>query len=155
MRIALRGSVIARLCVLAFLVSIFASGSVSPTSAAISDVKINEVESSGGVPGDWVELYNSAPDPVDISGFVFKDNDDTHAYPIPAGTIIPTGGYFLLEEAAFGFGLGGADSARLFAADGTTLVDSFTWTAHAATTYGRCPNGTGALVTTFASTKGT
>ena len=52
------------------------------------------------------------------------------------------------------FGLGGADSARLFAADGTTLVDSYTWTAHAATTYGRCPDGTGAFATTTASTKG-
>ena len=33
---------------------------------------------------------------------------------IPAGTTIAPGGFFLLEEAAFGFGLGGADSARLF-----------------------------------------
>ena len=34
-------------------------------------------------------------------------------------------------------------------------VDSYSWTAHAvATTYGRCPNGTGAFTTTAASTRG-
>ena len=33
-------------------------------------------------------------------------------------------------------------------------MTSYTWTAHAATTYGRCPNGTGAFATTAASTKG-
>ena len=80
-------------------------------------MKINEVESNRGVPGDWVELYN----PSRVAGrylrLVFRDNDDTHAYVIPAGTTIAAGGYYLLEEAAFGFGLGGADSARLF--DGT------------------------------------
>ena len=36
----------------------------------------------------------------------------------------------------------------------TTVVDSHSWTAHAATTYGRCPNGTGAFITTTTVTKG-
>jgi len=60
----------------------------------------------------------------------------------------------VLDEALFGFGLGSADSARLFDVDGTTLIDSYSWTAHAATTYGRCPDGTGAFVTTATPTKG-
>jgi hypothetical protein len=34
------------------------------------------------------------------------------------------------------------------------IVDSHTWTAHAAITYGRCPNGSGAFVEQSASTKG-
>ena len=81
-----------------------------------------------------------------MSGWIVKDNDDTHTYAIPAGTIARRrAATWLLDEAAFGFGLGGADSARLFDADGATLVDSYTWTAHAATTYGRCPDGTGAV----------
>jgi hypothetical protein len=131
--------------------------STSATKGAANDcavpVKINEVESSGGVPGDWVELVNTGLSPVDVSGFVFRDNDDTHAATLPANTIIPPGGYFVIEEALMGFGLGGADSARLFAPDGTTVVDSYAWTAHAATTYGRCPNATGDLTTTSASSK--
>ncbi|GAA4597023.1 hypothetical protein GCM10023194_70690 [Planotetraspora phitsanulokensis] len=132
----------------------------SPTKGAANDcgspssaVKINEVESNGGTPGDWVELVNTAKTPVDVSGWVVKDNDDTHAYTVAAGTTVAAGGFLALDvETAFG--LGGADSARLYLADGTTLVDSYTWTAHAATTYGRCPDGTGAFVTTTSSTKG-
>ncbi len=131
----------------------------TPTKGAANDcsvpVKINEVESNGGTPGDWVELINTGAAPVDVSGFKFLDGDDTHTkYSIPAGTTIAAGGYYLLEEAAFGFGLGTNDAARLFAADGTTIVDSYAWGPHAATTYGRCPNGTGAFATTTASTKG-
>jgi uncharacterized protein (TIGR03437 family) len=117
-------------------------------------VRINEVESDGGTPGDWVELANVSAAPVDISGFILRDNDDTRNYVIPVGTVIPASGYLVLEEAAFAFGLGSADSARLFDTTGA-LVDSYTWTAHASTSYGRCPNGTGAFATTTASTKGT
>ncbi|CAN5267602.1 hypothetical protein BH09ACT12_BH09ACT12_19790 [soil metagenome] len=119
-----------------------------------SPVRINEVESSGGSPGDWVELINNGVGPQDVSGYVLKDADDTHAYPIPADTTIAAGDYLVLDEADFGFGLGSGDSARLFAADGTTLVDSYVWAAHASTTYGRCPNGTGDFTTTQAPTKG-
>ncbi|HKY40195.1 MAG TPA: lamin tail domain-containing protein [Polyangiaceae bacterium] len=117
------------------------------------NVKVNEVESNQGTPGDWTELYNADSVAADISGWVFKDNDDMHVYTFPAGTIIPAGGYFVVEEAAQTFGLGSADSARLFDATGE-LVDSYSWTAHAATTYGRCPNGTGAFTTTASSTQG-
>jgi hypothetical protein len=102
-----------------------------------------------------VELLNTSAAPVDVSGLKFRDGDPTHSfYTIPAGTSIPAGGYLALEEAQFGFGLGTPDSATLFEADGTTVVDTFGWTPHAATTYGRCPSGTGSFVTTATSTKG-
>jgi hypothetical protein len=116
-------------------------------------VRINEVESSGGTPGDWVELTNIGPSAADVSGWIVKDNDDSHMFVIPASTTIAAGGFLALDVDPV-FGLGSADSARLYAADGTTLVDSYSWTAHAATTYGRCPDGTGAFVTTTSSTKG-
>ena len=118
-----------------------------------SPIRINEVESDGGTPGDWVELFNPTDAAVDISGFSFRDNDDTHNYVFPVASSIPGKGFVVLEEAAFGFGLGSADSARLFDAS-SALVDSYTWTAHAMTTYGRCPDGSGAFTTTVASTKG-
>ena len=57
----------------------------------------NEIESSGGVPGDWVEIFNPSPAPANVGGFVFKDNDDTHSYALPAGTIVPAGGYLVSE----------------------------------------------------------
>jgi hypothetical protein len=100
-----------------------------------------------------VELYNPGPGSANLAGYVFKDNDDTHRYVLPATAVIPAGGYYMLEEADFGFGLGTPDAARLFRPDGT-LADSYNWTPHAATTYGRCPNATGALTTTTSSTKG-
>ncbi|HEY0464501.1 MAG TPA: lamin tail domain-containing protein, partial [Polyangiaceae bacterium] len=130
-----------------------AAGSAGATSGG-GLIKINEVESNGGIPGDWVELYNAGTAPINLSGYIFKDNDDTHSYAIPAGTVVAPGAYYMLEEAAFGFGLGAAESARLYLPGATTIVDSYTWTAHASTTYGRCPNGTGAFGTSTTSTKG-
>nr|BFE64898.1 hypothetical protein GCM10020063_094240 [Dactylosporangium thailandense] len=128
--------------------------SVSAAQAADAPtVHINEVESSGGTPGDWVELVNTGPAAVDLSGWIVKDNDDTHVFTIAAGTTIGPGA-FLPVDVESSFGLGAADSARLYLPDGTTLVDSYSWTAHAATTYGRCPDGSGAFVTTASSTRG-
>jgi hypothetical protein len=117
-------------------------------------VVINEVESSGGVPGDWAELYNAGNATADVSGWVFQDSNDANSYVIPNGTTIPPGGFLVIEEANFGFGLGANDSARLFDAGGVNLVDSYTWTTHAAITYGRCPDGTGAFQSTVEATKG-
>lgn len=134
------------------------STTTASTKGAANDcspiVVFNEVESSGGAPGDWVELYNAGYTAADLSGYIFKDNDDSHAFPLPAGTVIPVGGYLVLDEAAFGFGLGGADSVRLFTPNGV-LVAEYSWSAHAsATTYGRCPDVSGAFTTTTSSTKG-
>jgi hypothetical protein len=129
-------------------------GSANACTVPDAAVRINEVESSGGSPGDWVELHNTGTGPVDVSGWIFKDADDTHSYAIPAGTSIAAGGYLVLDEAALTFGLGSPDAARVFAEDGTTLIDSYTWTTAATTTYGRCPNGIGSFTTTATSTKG-
>jgi hypothetical protein len=129
------------------------------------DVVINEVESSTSPTGspDWVELYNRGADTADLSGYIFKDNDDSHAAVLPANTSLAPGAYLVLEElTAFPFGLGSADSARLFKPDasvpgGLTLVDTYSWTAHASTTYARCPDGapTFGTSTTTNGTKGT
>lgn len=122
-------------------------------NACGNPVRINEVESSGGTPGDWIELVNPTASPLDIGGVVVKDNDDSHAYTIPEGTTIPAAGYHVLEEADFGFGLGSGDSVRLF--DDGQLVDSTTWpTGHADPTWGRCPDAIGPFAATAASTKG-
>ena len=127
---------------------------VDAAPPAPSAIKINEVESSGGTPGDWAELFNAGTTTADLSNWIFKDNDDTHVYVIPAGTMLAPGAFLAIEEAGFGFGLGSGDSARIFNAAGV-LIDSYTWpTGHAAITYGRCPDGAGAFVNTSASTKG-
>ncbi|WP_341956721.1 lamin tail domain-containing protein [Microbacterium sp. LWH13-1.2] len=122
-------------------------------NACGNPVRINEVESDGGSPGDWIELVNPTASALDVSGVVVKDDDDTHSHVIPAGTSIAAGGYLVIEGADLGFGLGDGDSVRVF--DGDLLIDSTTWGAgHAATTWGRCPDVTGAFAVTAESTKG-
>ena len=123
-------------------------------NACGNPVRINEVESDGGSPDDWVELVNPTAGALDVSGIVVKDDDDTHGYAIPAGTSIGAGEYLVIERAQLGFGLGAGDAVRVF--DGGLLVDETTWGAgHAATTWGRCPDTTGAFAATAESTKGT
>lgn len=123
-------------------------------NACGSPVRINEVESDGGSPDDWIEFVNPTASALDVSGVVVKDDDDTHAYVIPAGTTIAAAGYLVIERDQLGFGLGSGDSVRVF--DGDLLVDSTSWgEGHAATTWGRCPDITGAFAVTAESTKGT
>jgi LPXTG-motif cell wall-anchored protein len=122
-------------------------------NACGNPVRINEVESDGGSPDDWIELVNPTTSALDVSGVVVKDDDDTHAYTIPAGTTIAAGGFLVIERDALGFGLGGGDRVRVF--DGDLLIDETSWgEGHAATTWGRCPDTTGAFAVTAESTKG-
>lgn len=123
------------------------------TVTAPPAIRIAEVESNGGTPGDWIELYNRGTTAVDLSNFLVKDNDDTRTTRLSAGATIAPGGYYVIEEVVLGFGLGSADAARLCDPSGT-LVDAYEWTAHATITYGRCPNGTGDFADATASTKG-
>ena len=124
------------------------------TADAADTIVLNEVVSTGGVPGDWVELKNTGTVDVDAAGLVFGDNSPGNRYTLPAGSTIPAGGYLVLDEAAFGFGLGATDSAILVAADGTTVVDRHDWTAHAPTSWGRCADGVGDFALTVTVTKG-
>jgi hypothetical protein len=129
--------------------------SEDPTKLA--DLRINEVESNGDARGDWVELYNPNPTAVDLTGVIVSDNDNTHQVTFPAGTTIPGDGYraIVTDDASVSgyFGLGGADSARVFPPGATDLaaanpIDSYSWTEHAATTYGRDVPGAGSWETT-------
>ncbi|WP_182045438.1 lamin tail domain-containing protein [Curtobacterium sp. ME26] len=134
------------------LVDTTASTKGAPNDCS-SPVRINEVESQDGTPGDWVELTNVGTTTVDLGGYVLRDSEDDHAWTIPAGTTVAAGGFTVLDEAQFGFGLGKADSVRLFDPRGVR-VDAYSWTAHAETTYGRNPDGTGEFAETAEPTKG-
>jgi hypothetical protein len=138
-------------------VLVVAPGAAAPVFAeaagAPSGVVINEIVSSGGDPGDWVELMNTGTAPVDVSGWSILDDNDTHsAVPLPNGSTIDAGGFLVVDESTLGFGLGSQDSATLFDAE-HQVVDSYAWSAHAGTSYGRCPNGTGEFTTTSEATK--
>ncbi|NLO18794.1 MAG: hypothetical protein GX121_02775, partial [Ignavibacteria bacterium] len=88
---------------------------------------------------DWVELYNTAEETIDISNWIFKDDDDSHIFLIPEGTSVKPKEYLVLCEneesfsnsypnvknyiGSFSFGLGRPDIVRLFDAS-NNLIDS-------------------------------
>ncbi|HER20257.1 MAG TPA: lamin tail domain-containing protein, partial [Chromatiales bacterium] len=65
-------------------------------------IVINEIlaNPTGGV-SDWIELYNTTAEAIDVGGwFVSDDADDPMRYEIAAGTVIAGGGYLVLEADA-------------------------------------------------------
>ncbi|MGB0953482.1 MAG: CotH kinase family protein, partial [Planctomycetota bacterium] len=58
--------------------------------------EINYNSSTSFNPGDWVELYNNSTAAVDVSGWTFEDSGSV--WTLPAGTIMPSGGYLVLAE---------------------------------------------------------
>ncbi len=110
-------------------------------SLVINEINYNSSDSFD--PGDWVEVYNPHPYSLDVTDWVFKDEDDTHIYEFPEGTIIPAYGYLVIctDSDAFsdlfpevdnyigdtGFGLSGSgELIRIYNPDGT-LIDQVTY----------------------------
>lgn len=134
------------------MVALAASGAVAlaaPAQAAVTDIKINEVEANGSP--DWVEFVNTGGTDQSLEGLVLRDDGDdpvTHTWTIPAGFTVPANGRLVIDQGAgtFPFGLGnGGDKVRLFQSDGTTPIDQVTWAAAAGAgnTWDRCPDATG------------
>ena len=92
---------------------------------------------------------------------MLKDENDENGMEFAAGTTIAAGAYLVIEkdesgEAGFSFGLGSADSVRLYDAEGE-LVDSTSWSdgeSPANASWGRIPNGQGDFKTLYTPTKG-
>lgn len=135
-----------RLCLVAVATAALAAGAtaLSPAQAAATDdIRINEVVTTGDV-DDSIELYNKGTSAVDLSGWILRDDNKSSRYTIASGTELPAGG-FVAFDVHDAFGLGSDDMARLYLADGTTLVDSFAWDEHSDPSWSRCPDGTGAF----------
>lgn len=120
-------------------------------------IVINEVESNDDAT-DWIEVYNAGSTAVDISGWYMLDNDPvghaTDISPVAAGTILEPGAFYVFDQNIhFTFGLGKADQATIFNADGVVVAE-YSWTAHANGVFARIPDGTGDFVEFAVSTKG-
>ena len=109
----------------------------APTAATAARAVINEVHYASDPTadaGDWIELHNPGSEPLDLSGWILKDNVDAHEYFIPDGTELPPGGYLVVAQdrpryaiihpdhaqviGDFDFGLSNeADAVRLYNAD--------------------------------------
>jgi hypothetical protein len=119
-------------------------------AGAPSDIRISEAgpngKSGNTYTADFIELTNFGAQDEDVSGWILKDDDDTHSYALPSGSVVPAGGYLDVNTLSFGLG-NPADAARLYEGDGTTLVDEIYWNAASASnanSWTRCESSTGA-----------
>jgi len=107
-----------------------------PVDPVINEINYNSADDFD--PGDWVEIYNPMVEPLDVSGWCLRDENDSHSFYLPAETVIPADGYLVLCNSIFdfsaafpgvdavgniGFGFsGGGEIIRLFNTEGL-LVD--------------------------------
>ncbi len=116
-------------------------------------VFINEIESDDANGGnDWVEIINAGEKDVDISGWFVADDKGLErltegtAWKIADGTVLKAGSVLVLEDSLnFDFGLGKSDTVGLYDTD-SRLLDTYSWSGHAAGSYARVPDGTGEFV---------
>ncbi|MCX8038010.1 MAG: lamin tail domain-containing protein [Candidatus Sumerlaeia bacterium] len=105
---------------------------------------------------DWIELYNGAPTPVDLSGYYMTDvTSEPRKWRIPAGITIAGYGYLLIWangtspanpslplHASFRLSGEDGEAIALYAADGATTVDVIRFGQQAANvSYGRRIDG--------------
>ncbi len=116
-----------------------------PVSGQVSSVVINEIMYRPGEEdcGDWIELYNNSGEPVGMSRWILKDNDDGHIFEFPEGTILDRDDYVVIVRdsenfskyhpaiddflCCFDFGYGREDQVKLFDSSGE-LIDIVSYT---------------------------
>ncbi len=127
---------------------------------AQSGIMINEVMAANtrttdpqGQYDDWIELYNTTDAWVNLAGMYLTDDlANPTKWRIEGKMLIPGQGYLVIwadgDTGDSGFHAGfrlssDGETLGLFAADGTTLVDSLKFgPQYANVSYGRCPDGT-------------
>lgn len=68
-------------------------------SKGIPPLVINEINynsSSASNSEDWVEIFNPLDSAVSVSGWYFKDDDDSHKFTFPSGIVLGPQGYLVL-----------------------------------------------------------
>ncbi len=124
----------------------FAAAMMVFTFSAAASVVINEIELNppeGGA--DWIELYNSGNDSIDISGWTATITDGSWQgrFPaVPVGTILPPGGFYVQNgQTSWNHDNGGY--ATLYTASGEVMDKTATRTDSLGNdfTYGRHPDG--------------
>jgi hypothetical protein len=132
--------------------------------AAENDLVINElmssntsvVEDANGEFDDWVELYNTGADAIDLSGYFLTDNfESLNKWTFPSGTTIPANDYLIvwLDKDTTQAGLHAnfkldKDGESLYLLnDASEIVDMVIYNAHITDrSYSRIPNGTGKFI---------
>jgi hypothetical protein len=142
------------------------------STAKAGEVKINEflalnqndTVDEAGQHEDWIELYNTTADPLNLFGLYLTDGSNLTKYAFPPGTIIQPHNFLVLfadqdsstpQFLHCNFKLSG-NGERLMLSDGIGgISDSITYFSQAAdVSIGRCPNGTGPFAPTTKATFG-
>lgn len=125
-------------------------GASNGMSGAGTTILMNEIYARGTTAApDWIELYNTTSAAIDISGFKIYDaggQGGTKAKKqIPAGTSIPSKGYYVIvtdDGAADGFGLSSSGEKVWFEDASGAIIDTITFLAHSETqSFARIPDG--------------
>jgi uncharacterized protein (TIGR03437 family) len=123
------------------------AGSTQPPTQGTGQLLINEIMADNedtypdpqepGVFEDWFEVFNPGTTAVDMSGMYITDNlNNKTKWRVPNGVTIPARGYLVFiadGETAQGnlhtsWSLSAeGEAVGIFAADGTTLIDSYTF----------------------------
>ena len=133
------------------------------TTQGLTPVRINEVSAANGIHvneyfkrNDWVELYNTTNQPIDIAGMYLSDNEQKPLkYQISKGdsqasTTIPAHGYLIVwcdkleskDQLHASFKLDADGGSVLLTAADESWSDRLVYTAHQADqTVGRYPDG--------------
>lgn len=94
-----------------------------------SVLKLNEIMSKdvNDAP-DWIEVYNSGTEDIDISGYILNDKPTAEGgFEIPSGTIISAGGFYLVYDTESGESISsGGEDVSLAAPDGTIIDHTVT-----------------------------
>ncbi|MBI5387135.1 MAG: lamin tail domain-containing protein [Verrucomicrobia bacterium] len=110
----------------------------------LSAVVINEFLANTDAPAlDYVELFNTSLQPLDLSGAWLSDEANTNKFRIADGTTIPARGFLAFDQTQLGFALS-SDGERLFLvnAERTRVLDAVAFGGQATgVASGRYPDG--------------
>ncbi|GAB3773001.1 beta-lactamase superfamily II metal-dependent hydrolase [Nocardioides ginsengisegetis] len=108
----------------------YVTGAGTGTNGDPTQVKVNEfLMAPSGTGTEWVELYNPLTAPVDVSGFYIDDVAGGGGAPkqIPAGTVIPAGGRYVMDIASGFLNNTGAETVRFLSGTGASEVTYDSW----------------------------
>lgn len=128
---------------------------ILPDASEIKGVCINEVYSNNP---DWIELYNSSDEDIDLSGFVLQDDKGAaEEYKMPSGTKIPARSYLVFDgkdDFAFGISSSKGDELTLLDNRRAEVERIAVPVLEDGNSYGRFPDGGGEWKILDRSTKG-